>query len=128
MKFELLYRPITALIFLAAFFAQTFSKSFVIADYITNTIKYAKNCVNTAKPKMQCKGKCQMIKKIQQEEKKDQDNPSRKSENKNEITLSLKSSFSSFQDKNFQFVKKHYPILQSPKEKDRSSEVFHPPC
>lgn len=34
---------------------------------------------------MHCNGKCQMMKKLEQEEKNDQDNLERKSENKNEI-------------------------------------------
>lgn len=93
MKLSITYRHITAIILFAAFLAQTFSKSFVIADYYTNTSKYARNCENKARPKMHCNGKCQMMKKLQQEEKKDQQNPERKSENKNEITLFSKSFF-----------------------------------
>lgn len=42
---------------------------------------------------MHCNGKCQMMKKLKQEEKKDQQNPERKSENKNEIALSSRSFF-----------------------------------
>ncbi|MFY8004320.1 MAG: hypothetical protein ACOVNR_05730, partial [Chitinophagaceae bacterium] len=93
MKATITYKYITAFIILAAFLAQTFSKNFVMADYFTNTAKYAKNCENKAKPKMHCNGKCQMMKKLQQEEKKDQENPERKSENKSEIALSIKSFF-----------------------------------
>jgi len=121
------YRHITAFIFLAAFLAQTFSKSFVMADYYTNTSKYAKNCVNKARPKLHCNGKCQMMKKLQQEEKKDQENPERKSENKNEIALSSKSFFTSVPTYCINFIKRLYPTLNSPKVTDRSFEVFHPP-
>lgn len=64
-----------------------------MADYYTNTSKYAKNCVNKAKPKMHCNGKCQMMKKLQEEEKKDQEKPERKGENKGEVILSSKSFF-----------------------------------
>jgi hypothetical protein len=77
-KNEHLYRRLTAFIFIAAFLAQTFSRSFIIADYYADTAKYARNCVNKAKPKMNCNGKCQMMKKLQEEEKKDQENPDRK--------------------------------------------------
>jgi hypothetical protein len=121
------YRHITAIIFFAAFLAQTFSKSFVMADYYTNTSKYAKNCENKAKPKMHCNGKCQMMKKLQQEEKKDQENPERKGENKNEIVLSSKSFFTTVSNYRIHLTKRLYPTLQSPKETDRSFEVFHPP-
>src|SRR5262245_61157718 len=62
---------------------QTFSRFFIVMDYQLNKEYIAKNlCVNKEKPKMQCNGKCHMMKKLAQEEKKDQENPERKSENK----------------------------------------------
>lgn len=70
-----------------AFFAQTFNNAFVYLDYYTNTVKYAEHCENKDKPTMHCNGKCQMNKKIQQEEKKDQENPERRADNKNEIVV-----------------------------------------
>ena len=85
------------------------------------------NCVNKARPKIHCNGKCQMMKKLQQEDKKDQQYPEQRKENKHEIIFS-----NSF-----------YPTLEIPavicdstnkKAKyissaiiDRSSDIFHPP-
>lgn len=77
--------------FLVAFAMQTFDKAFLVVDYFTNTKAFAKNCENKAIPQMHCNGKCQMMKKLKQEEKKDEQNPERKTENKNEIILSSKS-------------------------------------
>jgi hypothetical protein len=74
-----------------AFASQTFNKAIIVLDYNTNTKSYAANCENKAKPKMHCNGKCQMMKKLKEEEKKDQQNPERKSENKNEFVLSSRS-------------------------------------
>ncbi|MCU0323141.1 MAG: hypothetical protein MUE72_12035 [Chitinophagaceae bacterium] len=68
-----------------------------------------------------------MMKKLQQEEKKDQENPQRKSENKNEIALSSKSFFVSVPNHILNFTQKFYPTLKDQKERDRSLEVFHPP-
>jgi hypothetical protein len=63
--------------------AQTFSRFFIVVDYQLNKDYIAKNlCINKDKPKMQCNGKCHMMKKLAQEEKKDQENPERRSENK----------------------------------------------
>ena len=112
---------------LAAFFAQTFSKDFVIVDYYTNTARYAKNCENKAKPKMHCNGKCQMMKKLQQEEKKDQENQERKSENKNEITLYSDSNPSSILSEIFVVTKLNYLPFSTNKSVDRSFDFFHPP-
>lgn len=122
----MLIKQVIASIFLLAFAMQTFNKSFVVYDYLKNTTSYAKNCENKAKPKMHCNGKCQMMKKLQQEEKKDQQDPDRKGENKLNV-LSSKSFFTTVPFYRTKFVKREYPTFQSPKETKRSFEVFHPP-
>lgn len=127
MKLEVIYRQITVIVFFAAFLAQTFSKSFVIVDYYSNMNKYLEKCENKAKIKMNCKGKCQMIKQIEQEEKKDKGNPDRKSENKIETLDFFKPFFALETNYNLKLRKKIYPNFQASKETDRSFEVFHPP-
>ena len=128
MKRPQLYKQLIALLFLAAFFTKTMSKSFLIADYYTNTAKYAKNCVNKAKPKLQCKGKCQMMKKMKEEEKKDEQNPERKAENKNEVLLSSKSFFASVDPNILQLIRsKKIPVRSNNTSTDRSLDFFHPP-
>jgi hypothetical protein len=75
--------------------AQTFSRFLIVANYQLNKDYIAKYlCENKNKPLLQCKGKCQMMKKLQQEEKKDQENPERKSENKFEIISFQKDQYS----------------------------------
>ncbi len=127
MKSKITYHQLAAFIFITAFFAHTFNKYFFIAGYYTNIGMYAKNCENKARPQMHCNGKCQMMKKLQQEEKKDQENPNRKGDNKNEITLFSKSFFATVNLYRLFCLKKQYPSLQIQKETDRSFEVFHPP-
>ncbi len=120
-------KQIIAFLFLSAFVLQTFSKAFIMADYFVNTQAYAKNCENKAKPKMHCNGKCQMMKKLKQEEKKDEQNPERKMENKNEYVLSSKSfypvlKFNIAEQKtifslimnNGKAIKMSYPLLRPP--------------
>jgi len=77
-----MFKQIIAILLIAAFVAQTFNGAFVMLDYYTNPAAFAKNCVNTAKPKLHCNGKCQMMKKLQEEEKKDAQIPARKFEKK----------------------------------------------
>lgn len=56
-------------------FAQTFSKWFVVLEYDLNKDFISKNlCVNKAKPKLHCNGKCQMMKKLAEEEKQNSSN------------------------------------------------------
>ncbi len=77
---------------------------------------------------MHCNGKCQMMKKLQQEEKNEQENQERKAENRIEIALSTKSFFAT--------APIQYLILSSSKKLspssdgksiDRSFDIFHPP-
>jgi hypothetical protein len=128
LEINIIYRQITALIFFAAFLAQTFGKSFVMADYYTNTPKYAKNCENKAKPKINCNGKCQMLKKLQQEEKKDQENSERKGENKNEVILSSKSFFAII-NKTYKIAiaKRQFLQVTNGYTYNCTSLIFHPP-
>jgi hypothetical protein len=121
-----LTKQVIASFFLWAFAMQTFNTSFVVYDYYANTSAYAKNCENKAKPQMHCLGKCQMMKKMQQKENKDQENSDRKSVAKQTI-LSSKSFFATAPFYKGCFVRKVYASLPSPKATNRSFEIFHPP-
>lgn len=85
MKNNIIYKQIAAFLLLVAILAQTYSKGFVMAAYYSNTAAYAKNCINKATPKLHCNGKCQMMKKLKQEESRDKQSPERKNDNKNEV-------------------------------------------
>jgi hypothetical protein len=127
-KNNIIYRQLTAFFFLAAFFTQTFNRPFIIADYYTSTAKYAKNCENKARPKMDCNGKCQMMKKLIAEEKKDQENPERKSENRNEILLYSKSFFASTTIPPIELIaSQKMPSQSDGNPIDFSFDIFHPP-
>ncbi len=120
-------KAITISILLIAFTSQTFYKAFIVFDYVANTRAYARFCENKNRPKLHCNGKCQMMKKIREEEKKDAQNAERKSENKNENILQLKS-FHAF----FQFIysddcKLDYPEYISGNIIKMPRSYFHPP-
>ncbi|MEY2916790.1 MAG: hypothetical protein RIS73_504 [Bacteroidota bacterium] len=124
---QAVFKQITSILLLLAFAIQTFSGGFVVLNYYTNTAAFAKNCVNKAKPKMHCNGKCQMMKKLkEEEEKKDQQLPERKVENKIEV-LSSKSFFYSAATafsviaSKATTVEKDYPLT------DISYSFFRPP-
>lgn len=123
--FDSMFKQITATILLLTFSAQVFCGPFIMLDYFLNTTAYAKNCVNKAKPKMHCNGKCQMMQKIQEQEKKEQQNAERKAENKLQVLYS-KSCFTSLiiplvcAKQSFSYMKTGNPV-------DRTLSVFHPP-
>ena len=120
-----MYKQSAAIFLLIAFVAQTFSNGFVMLDYYINKVAFAKNCVNKARPAMHCNGKCQMMKKLQEEEKKDQQMPERKLEKRMEL-LSSNSFCYSFEfllilPTNAKRLQQPYPL------KDISYSFFHPP-
>ncbi|HUQ97312.1 MAG TPA: hypothetical protein VM010_06580 [Chitinophagaceae bacterium] len=63
-------KQVTAVIVMLLFSIQTFSQWVWVIDYQLNKNYIAKNlCINKAKPKLHCNGKCQLSKKIAEEEK-----------------------------------------------------------
>ncbi|GAB2829956.1 hypothetical protein [Ferruginibacter profundus] len=121
-----MFKQIAAIFLIIAFTAQAFSGGFVLLNYYSNTAAFAKNCENKARPKMHCNGKCQMMKKLKQEEKQDQQNPERKSDNKIEV-LSSKSFFYSTATIFLVIACKAVPVEKDYPLTDIPYSFFHPP-
>lgn len=65
---------------------QLSSRYFVILDFYLNREAIAEAlCINQDKPEMQCNGSCALKEKLQQEDRRNQESPERKAENKNEV-------------------------------------------
>lgn len=65
---------------------QLSGRYFVLLDFYLNQDDIAKNwCVNRDKPAMRCNGKCHLRKQLREEDRKDQENPERKADHRNEI-------------------------------------------
>lgn len=120
-----MFKQITAALLLLCFMTQVLSRAAVVGSYYMNTEAYAKNCINKAKPKLHCNGKCQMMKKLRQEEKKDAQNPERRSNMKDEV-LSSKSHFASVQLIIPSLAVHHFDHSLS-YTNDRAIDIFHPP-
>ncbi len=120
-----MFKQIAASLLLLCFMAQTFSRAAIVSSYYVNTAGYAKNCINKAKPKLHCNGRCQMMKKLKQEEKKDAQNPERRSNSKDEV-LSSKSHFASVHS-----IKIITPVQYFDHQPSfaigRTHDIFHPP-
>lgn len=112
---------------LLAFVAQTFSAPFIRLDYFFNRADYAKNCVNKARPMLHCNGKCQVMKKMREEEKKEQDTQERKMASKVEVLSSR-----SFYAINFNqlptLLSNEYFISDESGQLTMPRTVFHPPA
>jgi hypothetical protein len=110
---------------LIAFAAQSFSGAFIRLGYAINPAAFAKYCVNKAKPRLQCNGKCQVMKKMKEEEKKEQENTERKLDYKVTL-LSSKSFFATVSHLGTPY-KITYPRTTCSATVHRSLTVFHPP-
>jgi len=121
-----LIKYISALVLLLAFSLQCFHKAFIVVDYYQNTNAYAKECINKSRPKMHCNGKCAMMKKLKADEKKDADNPERKSENKNETFSPFILTINEFTALNITF-KNCYPYFNDNRLQTMPRNSFKPP-
>jgi len=105
---------------------QTFSLFVIQADYYLNK-SYIKSelCINKARPKMNCNGKCYLAMKIQEQEKQDQQAPSSMKEKfeiqqfylPQEITLV---SFHGSAEVRYYYINDSFTSAYHP-------SVFHPP-
>jgi hypothetical protein len=118
-----MYRQVVVICWLFVFALQSFNKVVIILDYYTNTSSFAKNCENKNKPAMHCNGKCQMMKKIKEAEKKEQHKNDKKQTNsdwtfRNTNYIIVPVSFQKQPNKQIYLV----PSLADP-----SYGIFHPP-
>lgn len=80
-------RILFAITLLFAFVLHSFQHVLTIADYYVDKAAYVKNCVNKYRPKLNCNGQCQLMKKIAKQEKENQE-PSLKLSMKQEVISS----------------------------------------
>lgn len=122
-----IFNRIIASIFILVFLCQTFSGTFILVDFYANQKFIAKtSCENRNRPSMHCNGKCQLKKKLSQEQNKDQQNPERKNINHNEI-VSLTPSYFFMSGPCNLCAKKKYFNSNTGFTIERPSDFFHPP-
>lgn len=116
-------------ILIALMLTQVLGKWLVVMEYNLNKDFIAKNlCINKARPKMHCNGKCQMMKRLAEEEKQNpgENNTSSKIKNQ-DIVLS---------DEVFKPALPSMPELKISYNEDRPlprfnspvASIFHPPA
>lgn len=69
-----MHKLITSILLLA-FLGQTFNQGWYYVGYLAQKREYMKRCVNKTRPQMHCNGKCQLMKKIQEQEEKERGLP-----------------------------------------------------
>ena len=121
-----MFRQIATILLLVAFSAQTFNRAVIIVGYYVNTASFVDKCENKAAPELDCEGKCQVTKKIKDEDKKEQQNPERKVSNHNEV-ISSKSFYCSLLSEIPTIADPYFISYKFFLPKDLQSEIFHPP-
>ena len=122
----MLLKQFVAFCMLLIFMTHTFINAIIFADYYLNTASFAANCENKNKPQLRCNGQCQVAKQLEKENKKDQNNPERKSENKIEA-ISSKSFYAAI-DCIAINDSHHYLLYNTGTPVHRAASIFHPPC
>jgi len=120
-------RFIATSILLILLMSQAFSNWFILAAFRLERDYIAKNlCENRYRPKMHCNGNCVLMKRLRQEEKKEQNAPSSL---KIEIqVLSSRSFFASIDPVNVPDCRYYTAVFNTGKPVDRSFSFFHPPA
>jgi hypothetical protein len=119
-------KTVLTILVMVGMLGQTFSKLFVIIDFRVNRNYIAKTlCENRNKPQMHCNGQCVFMKKLKQEEKKDEENPNRRADNQFEA---IAENFEPFHLKSIDFIS----LVRNVKPSDRiispfDYPPFHPP-
>ena len=122
-----MFRSFLSTILLIAFAIQSFHMGGIVVDYYMNTAAYAKNCENKAKPVLKCNGKCQMAKKILEEQKKEEQVPDRKLDRKIQL-IWCKANFASLTFLKSVLSRSETSFVVTPKPSPHLDAIFHPPC
>jgi hypothetical protein len=119
-------KQILVILLFVGFLGQTFSKCFIFLDYQLNKDFIAANlCENRDKPAMKCAGKCYLCKRLKKEDKKDQETPGRRLDNKLQ-SIPFRLGFELYQpDFTINIVK--YPYFQEFVRNYFIISIFHPP-
>ena len=121
----MLFSRIITVFILLIFLCETFDQGFIKMAFYINQNSIAKNlCENRNKPKMHCNGKCQLQKKINQNNTNKQ--AERKTESRDEV-LSSKSFFACINAPVSFMINKKFFLKDINYLTNRSSSFFHPP-
>jgi hypothetical protein len=114
------------ILLLTALFAQSFSRSILLADYLVNIEVYKKKCINKAKPMLHCNGKCQMLKKLNRQNTGAASDAPLPPFSQFEVVLSSKSYFPTIDFVVF-CTKRKYNSFNSSFFSNYRGTIFHPP-
>lgn len=120
-------KKIITAVLLIAFAIHTFNRVVIVFGFYANqTVIAATLCENKDKPLLKCEGKCLLAKKLKAQDKKEEQNPERKAENRPE-DLSSRSFYSTLSITGLPEGHDWENSRNSGKPIHRSFILFHPP-
>lgn len=120
------YKQLSVFLLLIALFIHSFDRLLIISDYYLDTASYAANCENKANLEMHCNGKCQMNKKLKNEDDKNKNNPEQRLENHNYYYL-VQAPLREVNIISLSIHKQKFGQLPNPAVLDRPHSIFKPP-
>ena len=123
---KLMSRYIFTILLLLSILAQAFRTRIILLDYHLQTESYIKNCINKKLPTLECKGKCQLAKKLQQAKDQDQKKPALKIDQQN-VVISSKSFFASIPYHAHEDLKSFNSPSSCTISSVNPKSIFHPP-
>jgi hypothetical protein len=122
-----MWKNCLTILLLAAFGTQTFQQGLLITGFVARQDFIARNlCENRSRPAMHCNGKCQLMKKMRQEEKKDRENPGRKTDGRPTLIAQKMAAWNLAAGPGT--TPARFPRINQGKPVDRTLDFFHPPC
>jgi hypothetical protein len=119
-----LHRIPTYIVFIA-FLGQLFSREIIEAGFYMNRSAYLSSCENRDRPIISCGGKCQLIKQLKQEDRKDRENPERRADLKPVINYFENPDFTVTPQ--YTIVIKEYSLTSPNTVLGFNTSPFHPP-
>lgn len=125
LKFAPMFKKLVVICLLLAFSGQTFANNLFQLDYRLNRAAFEQKCINKYRPWLHCNGKCQLMKKLIEKERKDQENNDRKPEAPAFVYCEQQPSWGLSQPGSLK--NKMNFTNNSPSLTERSYSIFHPP-
>jgi hypothetical protein len=130
----MIFAPVMKLLFvpllITLLLTQTFSKWVLVIEYNLNRDFIAKNlCINKTLPKLNCKGKCQVMKRLAQEQ---NQNSSNKTSNPSKVNIPEQVYSNDIDKPTIPALRYATTIYNDEllilKQEARSVSIFHPPA
>ncbi|WP_143307116.1 hypothetical protein [Chitinophaga vietnamensis] len=114
--------------FLLLWLCQLSGRYLVMLEFYINQSYVAANlCENRDKPQLHCNGKCHLRKQLSEEEKRNQESPERRAENKSEIFYASCFIDHLFQPAQFETSNTYTIPNNVGSPVDQPQSIFHPP-